>query len=160
MTDTQEHEANPDAPQAEPAAEAVSVETVNVDVAPGAEPRDAHDGGSEALGSEPRGSEPGSMSDTAPVPSLPHVDATAVEHAKENAQKSAAARRKKKEDRLEKIGVYMTEHESITNDDVEALLDVSDTTAANYIKELMKRGVLEKVGEGVETRYHMKVLSS
>jgi predicted HTH transcriptional regulator len=36
----------------------------------------------------------------------------------------------------------------ISNDEVEAKLGVSDTTAAKYLKELVTRGLLEKRGKG------------
>lgn len=41
----------------------------------------------------------------------------------------------------------------ITNDEVEELLAVSDTTAAKYLRELTRRGLLEKHGKGRGVRY-------
>lgn len=55
-------------------------------------------------------------------------------------------RRRIKEERKEKIIRFMREKERITNDEVEEILDVSDSTATNYLDELEKEGKIVQKG--------------
>jgi predicted HTH transcriptional regulator len=66
------------------------------------------------------------------------------------------AREKKrqiKKEKLEEILKYVEEKGEISNDEVEKIIEVSDTTAAKYLKELVRDGKLEKIGRGWQTRY-------
>lgn len=66
------------------------------------------------------------------------------------------ARAKKQQIKAEKkrqIMEYVEQHGTIANDIVEQLINVSDTTAAKYIKELVHEGLLEKRGKGWQTEY-------
>jgi hypothetical protein len=69
------------------------------------------------------------------------------------------ARRKKKEERLEKIMIYVREHGSIVNDEIQAVADCADNTALLYAKALVKRGALVAKGKGVGRRYVLTSLS-
>lgn len=55
--------------------------------------------------------------------------------------------RTEKQMRKEKILEMINEHGSVTNDDIEKTLNVSDTTATNYLQELEHEGLIEQVGE-------------
>lgn len=56
-------------------------------------------------------------------------------------------RREEKEEAKQKILELFETKTEIQNDDVEALLDVSDATATNYLSELEAEGKLIQVGE-------------
>ena len=61
--------------------------------------------------------------------------------------------RARKAERLEKIVALAKEKGSITNDDVEKLLKVSDATATNYLRELVKAGRLKRSGARFHEHY-------
>lgn len=67
--------------------------------------------------------------------------------------KARAKKQQIKAEKKKQIVAYVEEHGSIANDIVEQLIDVSDTTAAKYIKELVDEGLLEKRGKGWQTEY-------
>jgi len=46
-----------------------------------------------------------------------------------------------------------TEKKSITNDQVEKLLHVSDSTAQRYLTQLSKEGKLKRIGKDGSSRY-------
>ncbi len=52
-----------------------------------------------------------------------------------------------KESRKEKILAHLEENEKITNNEVEALLGVGDTTAYKYLQELEEAGTIQQHGE-------------
>jgi len=58
-----------------------------------------------------------------------------------------------KEKNLEKILEYMREKDSVGNNDIEKLLNVSDATATRYMEELEKQGKAVQVGDGRSARY-------
>ena len=58
-----------------------------------------------------------------------------------------AERQKRKEENLQKILRLAEEKKEITNDLIQKELLVSDPTATNYLKELVDRGKLKKMGE-------------
>ncbi len=58
-----------------------------------------------------------------------------------------------REVKLQKILAFAAKHQSITNDDVEKLLHVSDATASRYLATLVKNGWLAKEGAREHARY-------
>ncbi len=58
------------------------------------------------------------------------------------------ARLQKRQDRLDKILVFLKEKEGdkVTNNDIENLLSVSDATATRYLDELEEEGKVRQVG--------------
>ena len=68
--------------------------------------------------------------------------------------KSAATHARKKDAHLAKIIEYAKAHGgTITNDEIEKLLHVSDATASRYAKILVKRGALKAEGKGRSAKY-------
>ena len=59
----------------------------------------------------------------------------------------------RKRERLDKVVTLAARKRVITNNDVEKLLKVSDATATNYLRELVRTGRLKKVGVRAGTRY-------
>jgi hypothetical protein len=105
-----------------------------------------------------------------PATSTPAVSAPVV--APPNAQDDFAAKRPgmfarflevitgRKRKRLEKIVALaqargQTTDNTITNDDVEKLLRVSHATAYRYLRELVERGKLRKIGHPRVARYEL-----
>lgn len=71
--------------------------------------------------------------------------------------KANDAREKAHDEALEKILVLVREKASITNDDVQVLLGVSDATATRYLQELESQGKLAQQGaEGQTVAYTLK----
>ena len=62
-------------------------------------------------------------------------------------RKANAARLKKKEEAKEKILELLNKQNRITNDEVEKMLGVSDSTAANYLQELVKENKIVQKGQ-------------
>ena len=60
-----------------------------------------------------------------------------------HAQNQQAEKRKRKDKILE----IVRERNSVTNDDIEKALGVSDASATNYLQELEREGEIEQVGE-------------
>ncbi len=52
-----------------------------------------------------------------------------------------------KQSRKERILELLKEKRSVTNNDVETALGVSDATATNYLQELEREGRIEQIGE-------------
>jgi len=67
--------------------------------------------------------------------------------------KALASIQFRKKAKLEKILKLATEKHSITNDNVEKLLRVSDATATRYLAQLVREGRLRKVGPDGRARY-------
>ncbi len=62
-----------------------------------------------------------------------------------------------KQSRKEKILMMIGEKGSVTNDDIEKALGVSDASATNYLQELEHEGKIEQVGErGRFVSYRLK----
>ena len=61
--------------------------------------------------------------------------------------KGPAARKEKVRQRLAKIMDVLNEKASITNDEVEKLLRVSDATATRYLEQLEKEGRVVQIGK-------------
>jgi len=52
----------------------------------------------------------------------------------------------RKRENKEKILEFLQENEKITNNDVEKLVNVSDSTAERYLNELEKEGKIKQIG--------------
>lgn len=68
-------------------------------------------------------------------------------------QKANEARIKKKEENLTKIFNLVQSKRVVTNDEVRDLLHVSQSTATNYLTEMVNRGMLKKEGERGGAKY-------
>jgi len=53
----------------------------------------------------------------------------------------------KKKENFQKIEAFITQKEKFTNDDLQDLLGVSDTTIGRYLDELEKQGKIKQVGK-------------
>jgi len=74
-----------------------------------------------------------------------------------NIGKSTQAQITAKENRKQKIIQHIKENEKITNNEVEKLVGVSDTTATDYLQELEDEGLILQVGkEGRSVYYQLK----
>lgn len=72
-----------------------------------------------------------------------------------NRSKPRGWQTQKKEKNKDNILSHLREKGSVTNNDIEKLLGVSDATATRYLSELEKEGKVEqigKTGQGVEYR--------
>ena len=72
-------------------------------------------------------------------------------------QASVDKRRAKKQAGLEKIVAFAIKKRSITNNNVELLLHVSDATATRYLSDLVKAGRLKRTGERASATYQPQV---
>lgn len=63
------------------------------------------------------------------------------------------ARAKKKTDNLNRVLEFARERKMVTNDDVRDFLHISQSTATNYLMELVNRGMLKREGERGGTKY-------
>lgn len=68
-------------------------------------------------------------------------------------QASVEKARAKKRERLEKIVALAMHKGSITNNDVELLVHVTDATATRYLLELVKAGRLKRIGIRAAAKY-------
>lgn len=68
-------------------------------------------------------------------------------------QTSVEKARAKKRERLDNIVALAAHKGSITNNDVELLVHVTDATATRYLSELVKTGRLKKTGVRAGTIY-------
>lgn len=92
--------------------------------------------------------------ETLPTETAAHTPPpTAPRYNEADRVKARAKKQQIKAEKKKQIVAYVEEHGSIANDIVEQLIDVSDTTAAKYIKELVDEGLLEKRGKGWQTEY-------
>lgn len=89
------------------------------------------------------------VSPITPTPSPPIITPN-IRALKSKAAEAVQARQKAK---LEKIITLAKEKSSITNDEVEKLLHVSDATATRYLVELVKQGRLKRTGVRASSRY-------
>lgn len=100
---------------------------------------------------------PGPAPAPAPAPqqSAPvSVIAPVVHFARDLLIKARGAIQSRKRKKLEKILGAVTKHGSITNDQVEKLLHVSDATATRYLTQLEKEGKLKQEGKtGKSVKY-------
>ena len=144
--------AAPAVPESAPVAESaeVVVETPQVAAPPAAETIPQV----EIPASEPRPSPVSESTAPEPAPApTPAPSAVPVHLAKENSLKAVAKKKQKIEKHLEKILAAARSRASISNRDVVKLLRVSDATASRYLKMLVSRGHLQKMGKGRSVKY-------
>jgi Fic family protein len=55
-------------------------------------------------------------------------------------------RSREKQNRKERLMTVVKERGTITNNDVEELLNIADSTATNYLQELEREGKIEQIG--------------
>ena len=67
--------------------------------------------------------------------------------------KALASIQFRKKAKLAKVLNFALEKKSITNDQVEKILHVSDATAGRYLEQLVKNGSLRKIGPNGRARY-------
>lgn len=94
----------------------------------------------------------------APTPDIPPPTPTPAPQPVGTSFKAVLARglekiRFRKRAKLEKIVALARERGSITNDDVEKLVRVSDSTASRYLRELVATGRLRRSGSTSQTTY-------
>jgi len=61
-----------------------------------------------------------------------------------------------KENNIGKILGHVWQNNTVTNNEIESLLGVSDATATRYLDELEDRGKLVQKGDGRSTYYELK----
>lgn len=88
-----------------------------------------------------------------PVQSTPTIQPPIVPSPKSFLSKALEAIQFRKKAKLEKIMKLAQERRSITNDQVEKLLHVSDATATRYLSELVKQRRLKQSGIRGSARY-------
>lgn len=59
-----------------------------------------------------------------------------------------------KEKNLEKVRQYVKTRDRITNNAIEHLLGVSDSTATRYLKTLEKEGLIKRIGQSGQSVYY------
>ena len=97
----------------------------------------------------------------APASSNPAPAATVAEQKQQTPQvtglpaRGLAARRARKDAKLQKILALAKEKEFITNDDVEKLLHVSNKTATRYLNAVVKEGKLQRMGSESHPHYSL-----
>jgi len=62
-----------------------------------------------------------------------------------------------KKENLAKIEKYIKDKEQFTNDDLQDLLKVSDTTIGRYLEELEHSGKIKQVGKTGQSVYYTKI---
>jgi len=71
--------------------------------------------------------------------------------------KSTQAQITAKEENKDRIIAYLKQNTEATNNDIENLLKVSDSTATRYLDELEEEGKIEQIGEkGRFVKYRLK----
>ena len=90
-----------------------------------------------------------------PTNANPAADLTDPARAKSFLQRALEVIRFRKRAKLEKIVQFATKHGSVTNDQVEKLLHVSDSTATRYLAELVRNGRLKRSGSASHTVYQV-----
>ena len=89
----------------------------------------------------------------APPASQPTLTPPSPQNPKSFLSKAIDAIRFRKKAKLEKIVKLAQTKSSITNDDVQKLVRVSDATATRYLSELVRQNRLKRVGKTTTTRY-------
>lgn len=103
---------------------------------------------------------PPPIPEPAPVPqpsSSVSVLAPVIHVARDLLVKARGVVQSTKRKKLDKILEYVTKHGSITNDQVEKLLRVSDATATRYLTQLEKEGKLKQEGRIGKSVKYLKI---
>ncbi len=102
---------------------------------------------------EPAASEPAPESPRVSNDMFPSTSVPAQQNIK-NFQSAASAKiQSNRHAKLEKIIEFAKHKKSITNNDAQLLLGVSDATATRYLSELVKTGKLKRVGKQKRPTY-------
>ena len=72
---------------------------------------------------------------------------------KENSMKGNKAKKEKRDEAIQKIYAFAQEKKKITNEQVRDLLHISQSTASDYLSDLVNRGMLKVEGKGKATVY-------
>jgi ribosomal protein S25 len=89
-----------------------------------------------------------------PPPTQTSIITPVVNLARDLAAKARAVIQNRKRTKLDKILAEITKKVSVTNDQVEKLLHVSDATATRYLAQLEKEGKIQQVGKtGKSVKY-------
>lgn len=72
---------------------------------------------------------------------------------KENSIKGNQAKKAKRDEAIQKIFTFAQEKKRITNEQIRDLLHVSQSTATDYLSQLVSRGMLKTEGKGKATVY-------
>lgn len=107
----------------------------------------------EAETAEPK-SETQPQEQTAPVVIPPIINKNPIRELLNNARFAIQTRKKKK---LEKILSLFAKRTSITNDDVEKLLHISDATATRYLTILKKENKIKQIGKTGKSVSYSKI---
>lgn len=126
----------------------VPVEAVSMPPEPPIEPQTAQIPANEPIAPAPE-----------PIPQRPpsppiSIITPIVNVARDLATKARAVIQGRKRAKLDKILTELTKRGSLTNDQVEKLLHVSDATATRYLAQLEKEGKIQQVGKtGKSVKY-------
>lgn len=89
-----------------------------------------------------------------PPPTQASIITPVVNLARDLAAKARAVIQNRKRVKLDKILAEITKKGSVTNDQVEKLLRVSDATATRYLSQLEKEGKIQQIGKtGKSVKY-------
>ena len=72
---------------------------------------------------------------------------------KENSMKGNQSKKAKRDVAIQKIFTFAQEKKRITNEQVRDLLHISQSTASDYLSDLVNRGMLKVEGKGKATVY-------
>lgn len=72
---------------------------------------------------------------------------------KENSMKGNQAKKARRDEAIQKIFTFAQEKKRITNEQVRDLLHISQSTATDYLSDLVNRGMLKTEGKGRATVY-------
>jgi len=71
-------------------------------------------------------------------------------------QPQPTPKEKEIEDRTQKIITYIREKGEVSNDDIQALLGIADSTATKYLQQLEDKALITQVGEqGRHVKYRL-----
>jgi len=76
---------------------------------------------------------------------------------KQKLNQKAQERKEQREENLQKVVEYLNEKGRASNNDVEKLLGVADSTASTYLQELEESGTIRQIGkEGRSVKYILR----
>ena len=151
------------APAAEaPIVESIPAESVAADQAPEGSapvPDAVPDVATETRGPVVAQSQPATPSDPAPISQQTTTPvpqpSSSILPATDLARRGLAARRERREAKLQKIIGLVKKEVTIGSKDIQKYLHVSDSAATDYLNELVKRGTLKRVGPRSRARYEL-----
>lgn len=97
---------------------------------------------------------PQSPQQEAPQPDIQQqVEAMFDARIKENSMKGNQAKKEKRDEAVQKIYAFAQEKKRVTNEQIRDLLHISQSTASDYLSDLVNRGMLKVEGNGKATVY-------